>query len=164
MTQTDGMETDVALEPQPKTAVLLIAHGSRYAPANADLFAIAERIAARREYPIIEPSFLELAEPGIAEAGDRCVAKGAERVLMIPYFLSAGVHMLRDLTAARDDLRHRHPNVAFILGSALGPHPLLDALVVEKIRDLGSGIEEGTERPDAGFAERFAPMHDDAGL
>src|SRR4051794_37841894 len=89
----------------PETAVLLIAHGSRHAPANQDLLDVVARIAGRGEYRIVEPAFLELAEPDIARGGDRCVRLGAARVLMVPYFLSAGVHLIRDLTAARDELR-----------------------------------------------------------
>src|SRR5690348_4425074 len=123
------------------TAVLLIAHGSRHAPANDDLHELAARFAAEGSYPIVEPCFLELAEPDIPAGGDRCVARGAARVLMIPYFLSAGVHLLRDLAAARDDLRSRHPTVAFQLGSPLGPDPLLDRLVAERIAQLDMGDE-----------------------
>jgi sirohydrochlorin ferrochelatase len=117
-------------------AVLLIAHGSRHAPANDDLHQVAARVAERGDYPIVEPSFLELADPDIPAGGDRCVARGATRVLMVPYFLSAGVHLLRDLTAARDALNRRHPGVEFRLGPALGPDPLLDRLVSERIRQL----------------------------
>jgi sirohydrochlorin ferrochelatase len=120
-------------QPLEKTAVLLIAHGSRHAPANDDLHQLAARFAARAEYPIVEACFLELAEPDIAGGGARCVARGASRVLMVPYFLSAGVHLIRDLTAARDRLRQQHPRVEFRLGPALGPHPLLDDLVAERI-------------------------------
>src|SRR5439155_7230631 len=108
-----------------RTAVLLIAHGSREPSANDDLRALAARLAAAGEYPIVEACFLELAEPDIPTGGDRCVARGATRVLMIPYFLSAGVHLRRDLTAAREELSRRHPHVEFRLGSPLGPHPLL---------------------------------------
>ena len=79
------------------------------------------------ELPIVEACFLELAEPDIATGGSRCVARGATRVLMIPYFLSAGVHLLRDLTRAREELSRRHPGIEFRLGPPLGPHPLLDA-------------------------------------
>jgi sirohydrochlorin ferrochelatase len=118
------------------TAVLLIAHGSRHEPANEDLRQIAGRFAARGEYPIVEACFLELAEPDIPAGGDRCVARGATRVLMVPYLLSAGVHLTRDLTAARDALRQRYPRVRFDLGPALGPHPLLDELVTERVRRL----------------------------
>jgi sirohydrochlorin ferrochelatase len=122
------------------TAVLLIAHGSRYQGANDDLREMAARFAATREYPIVEACFLELAEPDIAAGGDRCVARGAARVLMIPYFLSAGVHLLRDLTAARDELSRRHRGVEFRLGPPLGPHPLLDELVAARIDELEHGI------------------------
>lgn len=55
---------------------------------------------------------------------------------MIPYLLSAGVHLLRDLTAAREDLARRHQGVEFLLGSALGPHPLLEALVATRVSEL----------------------------
>src|SRR3954451_9266973 len=122
------------MEQKPaRTAVLLIAHGSRHQPANDDLHAMAARFAARGDYPIVEPCFLELAEPDIAAGGARCVDRGADRVLMVPYFLSAGVHLVRDLAAARDALRRRHPRVEFRLGPALGPHPLLDELISERI-------------------------------
>ena len=129
---------DPAVPPAPsdRTAVLLIAHGSREPSANDDLHALAARLAAAGEHPIVVACFLELAEPDIATGGDRCVALGATRVLIVPYFLSAGVHLRRDLTAARDELQVRHPGVAFRLGSPLGPHPLLDLLVAARIREL----------------------------
>jgi sirohydrochlorin ferrochelatase len=119
-----------------RTAILLIAHGSRQASANDDLHELAARLSSQGTYPIVEPSFLELAEPELLAGGRRCVELGATRVLMIPYFLSEGVHLRRDLTAARDELNRRHPDVQFILGSPLGPHPLLDQLVAERIREL----------------------------
>ena len=89
-----------------------------------------------RRYPIVEGCFLELAEPDLPTGGDRCVARGAHRVLLIPYFLSAGVHLERDLTAARNELSRRHPQVKFDLAAPLGPHPLLDQLVAIRIREV----------------------------
>jgi sirohydrochlorin ferrochelatase len=131
----------MALKPTQlsQSAVLLIAHGSRHGTANDDLRELAGRLAAAGTYAIVEPCFLELAEPDIAAGGGRCVARGATRVLMVPYFLSAGVHLLRDLTAARDDLSRNHPQVEFRLGPPLGPHPLLDQLVAVRARELESG-------------------------
>ena len=123
------------------TAILLIAHGSRHAPANDDLRQLAARLAAGGASPIVEASFLELAEPDILTGGDRCVARGARRVLLIPYFLAAGVHLRRDLTAARDELARRHPGVEFRLAPPLGPDPLLDRLVLERIRQAEIGVD-----------------------
>ncbi|CAN5854392.1 CbiX/SirB N-terminal domain-containing protein [soil metagenome] len=118
------------------TAVLLIAHGSRQEAANDDLRQLTARLADHRQYPIVEASFLELAEPDIIAGGDRCVEFGANRVLLVPYFLSAGVHLSRDLTAARDTLAQRHPDVDFRLGPALGPDPMLDDLIRKRIAEL----------------------------
>jgi sirohydrochlorin ferrochelatase len=122
------------MDRQGLTAVLLIAHGSRYAQANDDLFQLAARLAATGDSPIVEASFLELADPDIPGGAARCVKRGALRVLMIPYFLSQGMHLTRDLTNARAALSQRHPGVEFRLGAPLGPDPLLDRLVRERIR------------------------------
>lgn len=128
-----------ASEASQVTALLLIAHGSRRAEANRDLEALAGRIEAAGDYPIAVASFLEIAEPDIATGGTRCVARGATRVLMLPYLLAAGVHLRRDLTAAQAELAERFPQVQFLLGPALGPHPLLDALVLERARETERG-------------------------
>lgn len=119
-----------------RVALLLIAHGSRNEPANDDLRELAARLAARGPYEVVEPSFLELAGPDILEGGGRCVGRGATRVLMVPYLLSAGIHLKRDLTAARDELARRYPAVEFRLGPALGPDPLLDDLVARRADEL----------------------------
>src|SRR3954463_15125167 len=149
------------MEQQPtKTAVLLIAHGSRHQPANDDLHAMAARFAAEGRYPIVEPCFLELAEPDIAAGGSRCVARGASRVFMVPYFLSAGVHLLRDLTAARDELSRSHPQVEFRLGPPLGPHPLLDQLVATRARELESGEVKPFSASTEDMQRRYARRTD----
>ncbi len=138
--------------PADRTAVLLIAHGSREPSANDDLHGLAERLADSGPHAVVVACFLELAEPDIPTGGERCVAQGATRVLMVPYFLSAGVHLRRDLTAAREDLERRFPGVEFRLGPALGPHPLLDALVAARVGELdGDGSSSDLAR-DRGFA------------
>ena len=113
-------------------ALLLIAHGSRRAEANADLAFVAEHVAARGRYPIVQVSYLELAEPSIPDGGALCVERGATEVILLPYFLSAGVHVHEDMTAARDELARRFPHVAFRLAEPLGRHPLLLDVVEQR--------------------------------
>jgi sirohydrochlorin ferrochelatase len=118
------------------TALLLIAHGSRHPDANDDLHHVAAALR-QRGYPVVA-SFLELAEPDIDTGGARCVEQGAARVVLVPYFLSAGVHVQRDLTAARDRLAAAFPAVEFRLAEALGRHPLLIDVVAERAREAGA--------------------------
>jgi sirohydrochlorin ferrochelatase len=117
-------------------ALLLIAHGSRQAEANADLHHLAEGLR-QRGHALVECAFLELAEPSIENGGSRCVARGAKRVILVPYFLSAGVHVCRDLAAARDALAERFPQVEFRLAEPLGRHPLLVDVVAERALEAG---------------------------
>jgi sirohydrochlorin ferrochelatase len=118
-----------------RPALLLIAHGSRRAEANADLDYLAADLRARGDYLVVQPSYLELADPGIVPGGEMCVAVGATKVVMLPYFLSPGRHVVEDLTAARDELARRHPTIQFILAEPLGRHPLMLQVILERARE-----------------------------
>lgn len=115
------------------TAVLLIAHGSRRPDANRDLVELAGQVRDRG-YAIVEVAYLELAEPTIPAGGQACVARGATRVLMLPYFLSAGVHVVQDLEAFRAELSALYPAVEFIRCGHLGLDPLMVDLVLKRLR------------------------------
>lgn len=122
------------LETRSGTALLLIAHGSRNAEANLDLHWLAERVQSDDSFEAVVPAYLELAEPGILEGGRRCVEAGARRVILLPYFLSAGVHVQRDLQQARETLALTYPQVEFRLAPPLGRHPGLVAILRERAR------------------------------
>lgn len=112
-----------------KTALLLIAHGSRNPEANADLFWLAETLRVQGSYDVVEPAFLELASPTIPEGAARCVEQGVGRVLMVPYFLSPGVHARQDMEEYIASFRDRFREVEFELARPLGRHPLLVEIV-----------------------------------
>ena len=116
------------------TGLLLIAHGSREENANADLHDLVAQLRKDGRYTIVEASFLELVPPDISQAAARCVALAAKRVILLPYFLSAGVHVTRDLTAACQRLAEQYPDVEFRLAEPLGRHPLLLQIVAERAR------------------------------
>lgn len=118
-----------------KTALLLIAHGSRRNEANEDLDHLAARIRSQGQYDLVQTSYLELAEPCIVTSGRLCVEQGAERIIMLPYFLSPGVHVREDLVKAQMSLRAQFPEVEFLLGEPLGGHPLLLEIVVQRARE-----------------------------
>lgn len=117
------------------TAVLLIAHGSRRAEANHDLVVVADQLRAQGRYSIVVPSFLELAEPSIPDGARQCVEAGADHVLMMPYFLSAGSHVTRDLERFRTESAAEFPSVTFDLCPPLGLHPLMLEIINDRLTE-----------------------------
>ena len=116
-----------------KTAILLLGHGSRAAGVNDALSAIAAMVKEETGAALVEVAFLPPHAPGIEQGVERCVAQGATRVLLSPYFLYAGAHVLRDLPEQMARARKRHPGLEMILGEPLGVHPKLAEIVRERI-------------------------------
>ncbi|MDY0267589.1 sirohydrochlorin chelatase [Trichloromonas sp.] len=116
-----------------KTAILLLGHGSRAAGANDALYAVAALVKDDTGAAIVEVAFLAPHLTSIQEGIDRCVAQGAARVLLYPYFLYAGAHVLKDLPDEIAQARRRHPGLEMILGQPLGVHRKLAEIVRERI-------------------------------
>jgi sirohydrochlorin ferrochelatase len=121
--------------PKMTTALLLIAHGSRNSEANDDLHYVVAALRRRGPYDIVEASFLEMAEPGIRAGGEKCVDLGADRVILLPYFLSPGIHVRQDLQAFRDKLAQEFHHVTFLLGEPLGRHEALIDLLALRAKE-----------------------------
>ena len=117
------------------TAILLMAHGSRISEANDAAREIAARVKKMTEFEIVEVSFREQHLPNIQQGVDNCVAQGAERILLVPYFLYLGAHVLEDLPEELEQARERHPGVEMVLGRHLGVHNKLAEIVVERIAE-----------------------------
>ena len=116
-----------------KTAILLMGHGSRIAEANDALHAIAAMVRDTCGYDIVEVAFREMHSPNIQSGIDRCVAQGAERILLYPYFLFAGAHVLEDLPGEMEAAAGRYPGLELLLGKPLGVHAKLGEIVCERI-------------------------------
>ncbi len=118
-----------------KTAILLMAHGSRIPEANDAAREIAAMVKEITGYEIVEVSFREQHLPNIQAGIDACVAKGAERVLLMPYFLFIGAHVREDLPEEMAEAKKRYPHVEFAMGTHLGVHRKLAEVVVERIAE-----------------------------
>jgi len=116
-----------------KTAILLMGHGSRVAEANRALYEIAEMVARQGGFAIVEVAFREQHPPNIQAGIDACVARGAQRIVLCPYFLYAGAHVLEDLPDEMAAAARRHPGLEMVLGTPLGVHPKLAEIVCERV-------------------------------
>ncbi len=112
--------------------VVLIGHGSRSPDANGALTDLSTQLAAQLGVPV-GTGFLEMAEPTIADALAAAKADGADRIVLLPFFLSPGMHVRRDLTRIVDDAR-RDLGIAIEIAPFLGSHPDIVRLLTETAR------------------------------
>ncbi|MFM7039600.1 MAG: CbiX/SirB N-terminal domain-containing protein [Planctomycetaceae bacterium] len=117
----------------PNTAILLVDHGSRRAESNALLHDAAKRFRQQSNYQIVEPAHMELAQPSIQQAFDRCVERGAQRIVVFPWFLSPGRHWTEDIPQLVRIAATQHPGVTWIVTPPFGLHPGLFSAVADRI-------------------------------
>lgn len=117
------------------TALLIMAHGSRIPEANDAAREIARMVQTITGFSIVEVAFRELHEPGIQQGIDACVARGAQRILMVPYFLFMGAHVLHDLPEEIEEAQKRHPELIMEMGRHLGVHPKLAEVVAQRVEE-----------------------------
>lgn len=116
-----------------KTGIVIVDHGSRRASSNAMLEEFVARFAEATSHDIVEPAHMELAKPSIETAFDRCVSRGAGRVVVMPYFLLPGRHWNQDIPRLTKAAASRHPGVAYLVGSPIGLHPLMLGVIEARL-------------------------------
>lgn len=124
-----------------KTAILMMAHGSRVTNANDAAREVAKMVQEMTGMEIVEVSFRELHEPNIQQGIDACVARGAQRILLMPYFLFMGAHVLHDLPEEITEARKRHPGLIMEMGEHLGAHRKLAEIEAERISEALNRLE-----------------------
>src|SRR5829696_4465080 len=86
-------------------------------------------------YGIIEPAHMELAEPNIACAFARCVARGATQIIVCPFFLSPGKHMQQDIPRLAAEAAALFPVDSFAIAAPLGLDDLILMLLDKRVRE-----------------------------
>lgn len=116
-----------------RTGVVIVDHGSRRAESNEMLERFVEAFGEGAAYPIVEPAHMELAEPSIGTAFDRCVQRGATAVVVCPYFLLPGRHWSRDIPGLTAEAAARHPGVRYMVTAPIGLHPMMHRVIESRI-------------------------------
>jgi sirohydrochlorin cobaltochelatase len=62
------------------------------------------------------------------------MARGVTRVLVVPYFLTLGMHLERDLPVVLKGIAERHPGVEVRATAPLDGHPALVEIVADRVR------------------------------
>jgi sirohydrochlorin ferrochelatase len=117
------------------TGYIVFAHGSSVESANQAVRTVAAEMARRGAYEIVEPAFLEGGRPDLKDAVEALAARGISRVVVIPYFLTLGLHLQRDVPRLIGELRGTHPGLEIEVTPPLDGHPAMVEALLDRAKD-----------------------------
>lgn len=120
------------------TTVLLVGRGSTDPDANAEVHKAARLLWEGRGYAGVETAFVSLAAPDVTSGLDRCLKLGAQRIVVLPYFLFTGVLPDR-VRMQTDGWSAVHPETEVVSADVIGPTDELAALVWERYAEALEG-------------------------
>jgi sirohydrochlorin ferrochelatase len=118
------------------TGIVVFAHGSRIESANQAVRSIAADLSLAGNFTHVEAAFLELGQPSLEGAVAALLAKGVSRVLVLPYFLTLGTHLERDLPRLVAAIEQSHANLAISVSPPLDGHPALLQALLDRANSL----------------------------
>ena len=120
-------------------ALLIVAHGSRRETSNEEVRQITRQVSqiAGDQFGLVISGFLELVEPSIPDGIQNCIDSGATEVVVLPYFLSAGRHVVEDVPADIRRAQDRNPDIRIIQASYLGSATGVGELLLGLAKDAG---------------------------
>jgi len=98
---------------------------------------VASGLKASYGYNIVEICYMSRLGPHFPEVFEKCLQQGATEVVVIPYFLHDGLHLVLDIPEMMQHLANKHPGVKLVLGKNLGFDDVLVDLVEQRIADSG---------------------------
>ena len=122
-------------------ALLLVAHGSRRKQSNDEVVLLADKLRnnCSQQYDIVNAAFLELAEVLIPDGIKKCIDQGASSIVVLPYFLNSGRHVIEDIPNILSECIALHSEINISLAPHLGASSLMMDLLIassEKAKSL----------------------------
>jgi sirohydrochlorin ferrochelatase len=124
--------------------IIIVDHGSRSSESNRQLRDVVDAFVRTFDelYPIVEAAHMELAEPSIDDAFRHCVARGAEEIVVCPFFLAPGKHMREDIPRLAAEAAARYAVKRHTIAGPLGLDELIVRLLEKRIREAADAPRE----------------------
>jgi sirohydrochlorin ferrochelatase len=116
------------------TGYIVFAHGSSVESANEAVRAVAAQFKEHGGHEVVEAAFLEGGRPDLRSAVEALSARGITSVIVIPYFLTLGLHLQRDLPCLIKEIEIEYPGLSVEVTRPLDGHPALIEALLDRAR------------------------------
>ncbi len=121
--------------------IVVLGHGSssEAGTANEFLVDLAAMIREKTGALLVETAYLNRRSqrPGLKEAVEKLVARGAKKIMVAPVFLTCGQHVQKDIPEEIEELKSVYGDKVDIrLARCIGADPRLAEIVAERIGEV----------------------------
>jgi sirohydrochlorin ferrochelatase len=131
----------------PACAVVLLAHGSRCDGAGDELEQVVASLRDRLTGTSVCLAYGEIQQPSLAAVVAQLVAGGIGRIVVLPYFLTLGRHVLRDVPDQVRCLAARHAGLDLVLADHLGCDGRLVDILLDRLAAATGAAAHGEVAP-----------------
>ena len=125
------------------TGYIVFAHGSSVESANDAVRAVAASFARQGGFEAVEAAFLESGKPDLRGAAGVLAGCGITHIVVIPYFLTLGLHLQRDLPRLVEEIRALHPGIEMEVTPPLDGHPAMVEALLGRAREARTKSHAG---------------------
>ncbi len=115
--------------------LVIAAHGSRKKESNLEVASLAARVSKKAAglFDKVEYAFLQIADPLLEKKIDELVEKGATTIVIFPFFIGSGNHILVDIPSFIKKVQLAYPQVEFKVTRHLGKIELIDDIIIREV-------------------------------
>lgn len=117
------------------TGYIVFAHGSSIESANEAVRAVTRHFAHAGGYRFVIAAFLEGGKPDLSAAVGELAAQGVSHAVVLPYFLTLGLHLQRDLPRIVAEASRAHPGIEIEIASPLDGHPAMVEALLDRAHE-----------------------------
>jgi sirohydrochlorin ferrochelatase len=121
-----------------KRAILLIGHGSRVKGAASAMKQTTSVLCKRNPGLVVQTAFLEINTPNIPDGLEQLVNEEATEIIVVPYFVQTGRHVLEDVPKIISAFQLEHPRCAIHLAKHLGFDERIVSVIEDRIKEAGT--------------------------
>ncbi len=148
--------------------IILVGHGSPKKDANN--MDVVGRMLHEKLHPgcskeCVFTAYLQFQSPTLEDALESAVINGTKKIIIHPYFLSAGMHVTKDIPEVIDGFKKTSPDIEFVYTEPLGVSQRLVELVVERMDEAAGFAPQEIEDKSFEILSKDADLSTfDAGL
>lgn len=125
--------------PDPRTTgVVLLARGASDMEATGEVAKMAHRIYSTTQHELVLPAFTDVCFPRLEEVIRRLDLLGADRMIVLPYYLSTG-RLIKRIERQVERLTRQYPNRVIVQADYIGVHEQLLDLLDLRLRQCREG-------------------------